>query len=80
MAKSVLKKKTTRSYQDDCSLFVQEYGTERFQLQLVDMDHFHILSQAILSFVYRRSLNPKYRHLKTYVRNVFKNAQFWFHE
>jgi hypothetical protein len=43
MAKSALKK-NTRSYQDDCSLFVQEYGTEAFQLQLVDMDHFHIVS------------------------------------
>ena len=54
----------SRSYQDDCSLFVQEYGIEHFQLQLVGMDYFHILSQAILSFVCRRSLNPEYRHLK----------------
>lgn len=43
------------------------------------MDHFHILSQAIISFVCRRSLNPKYRYLKTYVRIFFLNAQFWFH-
>jgi hypothetical protein len=61
------------------ALSLSKSTAQNVSLQLVDMDHFHILSQAILSFVCRRSLNPKYRHLKTYVRNVFKNAQYWIH-